>query len=121
MIAGTNLASSAWSQWVALTLAAFAAFWTWRGAMAGSPAHRMPRVALAVVLTFLTGFYVLLLCKVITDPATASAILRGVAFVMYPTIAWSSITGIRYARKIRRLTTILEGTETDEAQWKQHG
>ncbi len=117
-----NFAAENWSQWTAFALCTWAAFWTFRGAHAGAPSpHRAPLAALGVILSFMSTFYVLLGFDVITDPAIAAAIMRGVAFVMYPCIAWLSISGIRYARKIRRLTTILEGTETNEAAWKQHG
>lgn len=116
-----NFAAENWSQWLAGALSSFAAFWTVRGAIIGSAAHRAPRMALGIVVAFMCLFYLLSALDVITDPVVIAGVLRGVGFIMWPTIAWVSISGIRYARKMSHLASVLEGTETDEATWKQHG
>jgi asparagine N-glycosylation enzyme membrane subunit Stt3 len=115
-----NFAGENWSQWLAFVLAAFAAFWVIRGALAGSLAHRIPRMTLGVVVLFISVFYALAATDAIGD-ATSAALIRGGSFILWPTIAWTSITGMRYAAKMRHLASVLEGTETDEGAWKQHG
>lgn len=116
-----NFAAANWSQWLAGCLSSFAAFWTIRGALIGSGAHRAPRMTLGIIIVFMSVFYPLSALDVITDPAVAAGVLRGVGFVMWPTIAWVSISGIRHSRRMAHLASILEGTETDEGAWKQHG
>lgn len=116
-----NFAGQNWSQWLAFCLSSFAAYWTVRGALIGSIAHRAPRMTLGVIIVFMAAFYLLSAIDIIVDPVLMAGVLRGVGFVMWPTIAWVSISGIRYARKMAHLASVLEGTETSEAAWKQHG
>lgn len=85
---------------LSLVLWMTAAFFCWRGAYVGMRSHMVPRVVLAVGVSWLAGSYLL---DLFVDDAllTILNIRRAAGWVTAAALAWTSLTGIAAGRRMQ--------------------
>ena len=81
--------------WFAATTSTLAAVLTGIGAMAGIIRHRFPRILLAVATSFVAVSYWLDLAHL-----NGADMRRGAAFLLWPALAWTAWSGVKYSRRV---------------------
>ena len=104
--------ASNWSIGLTVTLAWFATYWCWVGAMRGQLQHRVARTVLSCgITTIAAGFTALF----VWDYDDAASVSRVGLWVLCVGLAWSAISGIRAgqqmqsdARRLDRLENVID-------------
>ena len=84
-----------WFSAVTCTAAAVLAGW---GAMMGLWQHRLPRMLVAAATTFIAVSYWVDLA----EWSGAADMRRGAGWVLWPSLAWTAWTGVKYSRTVVR-------------------
>ena len=92
----------------AVTCTVAAVFGAW-GAMAGIWQHRLPRLLLATATAVIaTSYWV-----DIVGGGPAVDMRRGAGWVLWPALAWTAWSGIRYSRRVVAATDQLTAARPD--------
>ena len=90
-----NLVSSEIGLWFSAISATAAAGFCWWGAFLGIIRHRMPRILVAVAVGIIAVSYWIDLAS----SEGAADMRRGAGWVLWPSLAWTAWTGVRYSRR----------------------
>jgi hypothetical protein len=92
-----DLVTSSTGLWFSGIMASVCAVLCLWGAGLGDMRHRLPRILVAVSVAVIATTYWL---DIFTDTDATIDMRRGAGWVLWPSLAWTAWTGVRYSRRI---------------------
>lgn len=107
-----DLTASEPGLWWSTITCTFAAYLCFKGAMTGIIAHRFPRMLVAVAVTVIAISYWVDLAGL----SGAVDMRRGAGWLLWPALAWTAWSGIRYSRRVvAESQAVLDGVNGEDS------